>query len=143
MASDFALVFSQSQFQPLFVSFIVTISFVMYRYFKAISLIRILPLYTTLVQKYTKAYTLVFCNRQLMNCRPSFQPCFGSTEKGYRYHFVVMQETKLLSFNTYLCVYSIYRYISHMDHFRRSLVKSCLKCKVNENKCLFAIFLYM
>ena len=54
-----------------------------------------------------------------------------------------MQKTKLLSFNTYLCVYSVYRYISHMDHFRRSLVKSGLKSKVNENKCLFVVFLYM
>lgn len=71
-AFDFALVFSLLQFQTLFVSFIVTISFVIYRYFKAISLIRILPLHTTLVQKYTKAYALVFCNRQLMNRRPSF-----------------------------------------------------------------------
>ena len=75
-AFDFALVFSLSQFQPLFVSFIVTISFVIYRYFKAISLIRILPLHTTLVQKYTKAYALVFCNRQLMNRRAFLKDIF-------------------------------------------------------------------
>ena len=73
---------------------------------------------------------------------PSLKTSFSSTEKGYSYQFIVMQKTILLSFNTYLCVYSVYRYISHMDHFRRSLVKSCLKSEVNGKKYLFSVFLY-